>query len=178
MRYGRTGPGLSSFSREHACRGCPLRRGVGVLSGLGTRDVLHCPAYTYALQRAIPSARARFTSPSLHRKPVRYRNLDRLPISCALRLRLRPRLTLIRLTLIRNPWSCGVNVSHIHYRYLCLHLLFHALQRTSRHAFPAPWNAPLPNDCVPSPWHCFGSMLDTRLLSTPGRSTSELLRTL
>ena len=27
-------------------------------------------------------------------------------------------------------------------------------------------------------WHNFGSMLDTRLLSTPNRSTSELLRTL
>ena len=135
MRYGRTGPGLSSFSREHACRGSPLRRGVGVLSGLGTRDVLHCPAYTYALQRAIPSARARFTSPSLHRKPVRYRNLDRLPISCALRLRLRPRLTLTRLSLARKPWSSGVRVSHPHSRYLCLHLLFRLVQHASRRTF-------------------------------------------
>ena len=135
MRYGRTGPGLSSFSREHGCRGCPLRRGVGVLSGLGTRDVLHCPEYTYALQRASPSARARFTSPSLHRKPVRYRNLDRLPISCALRLRLRPRLTLIRLSLTRKPWSSGVRVSHPHSRYLCLHLLFRLVQHASRRTF-------------------------------------------
>jgi|266.fasta.fasta_contig_121_219163_length_623_multi_2_in_0_out_0_1 hypothetical protein len=36
------------------------------------------------------------------------------------------------------------------------------------------WNAPLPDICPPS----FGSVLDARLLSTPCRSTSELLRTL
>ena len=60
------------------------------------------------------------------------------------RVRLRTRLTLIRLALIRNPWTSGVGVSHPHCRYLCLHLLFHTLQRTSRPAFDAEWNAPLP----------------------------------
>ena len=135
MRYGRTGPGLSSFSREYGYRGCPLRLRVGVLSAFGTRGVLHRPTYTYNLQRAIPSARARFTPLSLLRKPVRYRNLDRLPISCALRLRLRPRLTLIRLSLTRKPWSSGVRVSHPHSRYLCLHLLFRHLQHASRRTF-------------------------------------------
>ena len=135
MRYGRTGPGLSSFSREHAYRGSPLRLSVGVLSGLGTRGVLHCPASTYALQRAIPSARARFTPPSLLRKPVRYRNLARSPISSAVRLRLRTRLTLTRLSFARKPWSSGVRVSHPHCRYLCLHLLFRSVQHASRRTF-------------------------------------------
>ena len=56
-------------------------------------------------------------------------------ICFAFRLRIRPRLTLIRLALIRNPWSFGVKVSHLHYRYLYLHLLFHPFQPTSRSTF-------------------------------------------
>ena len=55
-----------------------------------------------------------------------------------------------------------------------LHLLFQTLQSTSRYAFKADWNAPLP--ILRS--HVFGGRLDTRLLSTPELSTSELLRTL
>ena len=134
--------------------------------------------YLHPSARRLRGRRRTVTFSSLLRLPQKFRNIDRMSFGAPFRVVLRPRLTLIRLTLIRNPWSCGVNVSHIHYRYLCLHLLFHALQRFSRCAFTASWNAPLPNDCIPSPWHCFGSMLDTRLLSTPGRSTSELLRTL
>ena len=65
-------------------------------------------------------------------------------IGIAVRLSLRTRLTLIRLALIRKPWSCGEQVSHLLYRYLYLHLLFHTLQNTSRYAFDAEWNAPLP----------------------------------
>ena len=60
------------------------------------------------------------------------------------RVRLRTRLTLIRLALIRNPWTSGVRVSHPHCRYLCLHLLFQTLQQASRPIFNADWNAPLP----------------------------------
>ena len=65
-------------------------------------------------------------------------------IGCAVRLRLRARLTLIRLALIRNPWSCGEEVSRLLYRYLYLHLLFHYLQHSSRKTFCGSWNAPLP----------------------------------
>ena len=72
------------------------------------------------------------------------RILYRLSIVCALRLPLRPRLTLIRLALIRNPWSYGEGVSRPLYRYLYLHLLFHTLQQSSRFTFDAEWNAPLP----------------------------------
>ena len=60
------------------------------------------------------------------------------------RVRLRTRLTLIRLALIRNPWTSGVRVSHPHCRYLCLHLLFQTLQHASQRTFDADWNAPLP----------------------------------
>ena len=65
------------------------------------------------------------------------------------RVRLRTRLTLIRLALIRNPWTSGVGVSHPHCRYLCLHLLFHTLQQTSRFTFNVEWNAPLPIYLIP-----------------------------
>ena len=48
---------------------------------------------------------------------------------------LRPRLTLIRLALIRNPWSYGGRVSRPPCRYLFPHLPFRSLQRPSRDAF-------------------------------------------
>ena len=65
-------------------------------------------------------------------------------IGLALRLILRTRLTLERLTLSRKPWSFGGRASHPPCRYLYLHLLFQALQRRSSVAFDATWNAPLP----------------------------------
>ena len=77
-------------------------------------------------------------------------------IGLSLRMSLRSRLTLIRLALIRKPWSCGEGESHPLYRYLYLHLLFHALQSTSRCAFCAAWNAPLPTHTVS---HGFGRRL-------------------
>ena len=65
-------------------------------------------------------------------------------IGLSFRIILRARLTLIRLALIRNPWSFGEGVSRPLYRYLYLHLLFRRLQHTSRCAFAALRNAPLP----------------------------------
>ena len=103
--------------------------------------------------------------------------LTRCPSACPFRVRLRPRLTLIRLALIRKPWSFGGGVSHPPYRYSCLHLLFHKVHRTSPCCFT-------PDGMLPYQMytkvqiHGFGTVLDARLLSTPGRSTSELLRTL
>ena len=95
-------------------------------------------------------------------------------IGLAVRLSLRTRLTLIRLALIRKPWSFGEGVSRPLYRYLYLHLLFHTLQHGSRHTFYAEWNAPLPILTIPR----LRQDAYTRLLSTPDPSTSELLRTL
>ena len=66
------------------------------------------------------------------------------PSGYASRLSLRTRLTLIRLALIRNPWSFGGRVSRPPYRYLYLHLLFRCLQQGSRLTFCGSRNAPLP----------------------------------
>ena len=66
------------------------------------------------------------------------------PSGYASRLSLRTRLTLIRLALIRNPWSFGGRVSRPPYRYLYLHLLFRDLQQGSRLTFCGYRNAPLP----------------------------------
>ena len=95
-------------------------------------------------------------------------------IGLAVRLSLRARLTLIRLALIRKPWSCGGGVSRPPYRYLYLHLLFQMLQHPSRDTFNAPGMLPYRPLRVP----CLRRAAYTRLLSMPGPSTSELLRTL
>ena len=84
-----------------------------------------------------PSPRGPFTSPSLLRFHAGCWNVDQLSIGLAVRLSLRPRLTLNRLSLFRKPWSSGVRVSRPHYRYLCLHLLFRTLQPSSRATFGA-----------------------------------------
>ena len=70
--------------------------------------------------------------------------LTSFPSDSPERVLLRARLTLIRRTLIRNPWSFGVGDLHPHCRYLCLHLLFQPLHRGSRLRLRGCWNAPLP----------------------------------
>ena len=97
-------------------------------------------------------------------------------IGFALRLILRSRLTLIRLTLIRNPWSFGVRVSLPHCRYSYLHLLFQSLQFSSPKTFSAVGMLPYQSYGCTIPR--LGQDIYARLLSMPGHSTSELLRTL
>jgi hypothetical protein len=60
------------------------------------------------------------------------RNIHLVPIDYAFRPRLRGRLTLLRLTLSRNPWTFGESVSHTLYRYSCQHSHFPYLQDVSR----------------------------------------------
>ena len=103
--------------------------------------------------------------------------LNRFSIGYAIRLRLRSRLTLIRLTLIRNPWVFGGGVSHSSYRYSCLQVLLPALHQSSPIDFRALAMLPYPSQHTLQR-HSFGNRLDARPFSTPGRSISELLRTL
>jgi hypothetical protein len=59
-------------------------------------------------------------------------NINVVPIVYAFLPRLRGRLTLLRLTLSRNPWTFGEGVSHSLYRYSCQHSHFRYLQKPSR----------------------------------------------
>ena len=64
-------------------------------------------------------------------------------------------------------------------RYSCRHSRFPPLQRSSRSAFSAGGNAPLPlRSLHRSGAHGFGAALSPVPLSAPRHSTSELLRTL
>ena len=135
---------VSSFSWQSAPFHYPRIRRLGVLSPFSKSGVLDYPTSTYGLQPALPSAGGSFAPASLHHSCSRYGNINPLSISFACRLHLRPRLTLIRLALIRKPWSCGERVSHPLYRYLCLHLLFSPVHhRLPRWLRPCE-NAPLP----------------------------------
>ena len=67
--------------------------------------------------------------PSLSARPTIVRVV---PIDYAFRPRLRGRLTLLRLTLSRNPWTFGEGVSHTLYRYSCQHSHFPYLHQPSR----------------------------------------------
>ncbi len=144
LRYGPHENVLSGFSWEHGYHRCRLAPGGSPYCRCSAPRV-DLPAHGIPTAFNVrPSVRGCVTSPSPRRFSCGYRNLYRLSIGCALRLLLRPRLTLIRLALIRNPWSFGEGVSRPLCRYLYLHLLFRGLQRGSRHAFHGYRNAPLP----------------------------------
>ena len=132
------------FSREHdylcylVARGRPVLSGSTVTADLPAMS-LSTPFNLLFRQQARVSLLRLLVTP-YHSNGI----LTVSAIGCAVRLRLRARLTLIRLALIRNPWSFGERGSRPLYRYLYLHLLFHCLQPVSRQAFCDPWNAPLP----------------------------------
>ena len=135
---------FSGFSWESDYPRCLLARRLAVLSSSAQRPDLpglRIPTLFNGLFRqsaAVSLLRPRFT-------PGDSNGIFTVSsIGSASRLPLRSRLTLIRLALIRKPWSFGEGVSHPLYRYLYLHLLFHTLQQSSRFTFDAEWNAPLP----------------------------------
>ena len=110
---------------------------------------------------------------ALHTKYYRYGNINPLSIAYATRLGLGP----------TNPGTIIVAQETLLFRWAGFSPALSLLMPTF--AFPiAPArltphlqrnrNAPLPLFRV----HCFGTILDARLLSTHDRSTSELLRTL
>ena len=102
-------------------------------------------------------------------------NIDMVSIDYAVRLRLRDRLTLGRLTLPRNPWAYGEQVSHLFSHYSFWHNLFQDLHGNSHFRFVGNWNAPLP---IVKRFRNFGGYLESRGFSAQIYSTSELLRTL
>ncbi len=144
MWYGWPGHIFSGFSWEPAYTHYPIARGLSVLSGsTGQVDLPACPLSTpfnllFRQEATLSLLRLHFSD----RASIGI--LTDSVIGLALRLTLSPRLTLIRLALIRNPESFGEGVSHPLYRYLYLHLLFRTLHQSSRFGFKAERNAPLP----------------------------------
>ena len=78
-----------------------------------SEDSRYCrlSAFAYGLQRGIPSPRGSVTPRSLPRLHGMFRNLNRIVIAFPFRVPLSPRLTLSRLTSLRNPWAFGVDIS-------------------------------------------------------------------
>ena len=135
---------FSGFSWESDYPRCLLARRLAVLSSSARRPDLpglRIPTLFNGLFRqsaAVSLLRPRFT-------PGDSNGIFTVSsIGSASRLPLRSRLTLIRLALIRKPWSFGVEVSRLHYRYLYLHLLFQMLQHELSSYLQRHWNAPLP----------------------------------
>ena len=90
------------------------------------------------------------------------RNINLIPIHYGFRPRVRGRLTLLRLTLSRNPWSFGERASHPFYRYSCLHSHFRYLQDPLPDRFTGLRNAPLPRSLRHT--RSFGTLLDPRYI--------------
>ena len=144
---------FSGFSWESDYPRCLLARRLAVLSSSAQRPDLpglRIPTLFNGLFRqsaAVSLLRPRFT-------PGDSNGIFTVSsIGSASRLPLRSRLTLIRLALIRNPWSFGGRVSRPPYRYSYLHLLFHALQQRSSSIFNAHGMLPY----HPSRIHGFGT---------------------
>ena len=134
----------SGFSRKYGYPRCRIARGLSVLSGSAERVDLPARTWPTPFNRLFRQPAA----VSLLRLHVSHCGSNVIfnvsSVALALRLTLRPRLTLIRLALIRNPWSSGEGVSRPLCRYLFLHLLFRGLQPALRQTFCGYRNAPLP----------------------------------
>ena len=127
---------LSGFSWKRF-RPYRLPRRVAVLSGSGSGVDLPAPFKAFRLKPGLPSPGTVLLASSPLRPQRGLRNINRIVIGIGLRLILSSRLTLIRLALIRNPWSFGGGASRPPCRYSFLHLLFHKLQSPSRNSFDA-----------------------------------------
>ena len=138
---------LRGFSREPVYHRYPIVRGLSVLSA----SPFSAGLPTLNLTTAFNGRFRRPAGVSLLRLPIAAETSNGIltvsSIGFGSRLILRSRLTLIRLALIRKPWSFGEGVSRPLYRYLYLHLLFRKLQHASLHTFVAvgmlPYRLPL-----------------------------------
>ena len=136
----------------------------------------HVSALAYALQPPIPSGGGGVTPRSRITLHYGYRNINRFVIGFPFRVRLRSRLTLVRLAFSRKPWVFGERVST---RFVVTHAYIFFSRRSSiPHDTPSTPTGMLPYHSFLKQVLCFGGGLDARQLSTHHRSTSELLRTL
>ena len=115
----------------------PFGRSLPVLSGFSRMGCGFACTPAYTLQPRCSSRGGSVTSASRLCLSIAIGTgiLNRFAIGYAFRLHLRSRLTLIRLTLIRNPWVFGGRVSHPSYRYSCLQFRFQKFHHASQRDF-------------------------------------------
>ena len=103
----------------------------------------------YALQPPIPSGGGRVTPRSHENLHCGYRNINRFVIGFPFRVRLRSRLTLVRLAFSRKPWVFGERVST---RFVVTHAYIFFSGRSSRsHNPPSAPTGMLPYHSFQSP---------------------------
>ena len=131
-------PARSCLSRSYACN-LPSSFNVVLSSALvySTSPPVSVSGTVYTVELFPGTAWLPFQSDKEEQRTrsvttTRLRNINLIPIDYAFQPRLRGRLTLLRLTLSRNPWSFGEGVSHPLYRYSCQHSHFRYLQQSSR----------------------------------------------
>ena len=145
MRYGHQASSLRGFSRKHGITGFVSRSSRRHLSALnGGADFPTPPAYRLEPGCPTPGPATLLRPPFGRTFTWWYGNINPFPITYGFRPRLRGRLTLSRLTLLRNPWAYGESVSHRLSRYSCPHRHFQGLHPSSPSGFTGNWNAPLP----------------------------------
>jgi hypothetical protein len=128
----------SRFFRSYACN-LPSSFNAVLSSALvySTRPPVSvsgtvCTVELFPGTASLPSQSSKTEQVTQSVTTTRPTNINVVPIDYAFRPRLRGRLTLLRLTLSRNPWSFGEGVSHSLYRYSCQHSHFRYLQKPSR----------------------------------------------
>ena len=140
------------------------------------------PHLTGATPTCLPQDDHRLGSHSLPRPPIGqmiptwYRNINLLSIDYAFRPRLRPRLTLSRRTLLRNPWAIGGGDSHPSFVTHAGILTSHASTAGLRRRFTGQGTLPYHSKYIESAASV--TSLSPVTLSAPEHLTSELLRTL
>lgn len=134
MRYGLCADMLRSYFSATYIHGLC---GLLLVLHLGVCVARICLCHLLHALNGYSNSRLHCTVASLHRSTHRSRNINLAPISFAIRLYLRGRLTLRRLTLLRKPRACGVRVSRPHCRYSCRHGLLRSLQHPSQDTFGA-----------------------------------------
>jgi hypothetical protein len=140
------------------------------------------PDFPWTTPTRLPQDDHRLGFHSLPRPPIGqmiptwYRNINLLSIDYAFRPRLRPRLTLSRRTLLRNPWAIGGGDSHPSFVTHAGILTSQASTTGFRRRFTALGTLSY-RACKHAPAASEAS-LSPVTLSAPEHLTSELLRTL